>query len=288
MFELYDEYIAVQYTSSGKRIAAYNTKLRMSRILRRGMESSAIQGKSVILLCPTNATWKRKQELSERAANEGIIVNDIVCEAEAVVRYECFQNKGIIENGVVLVIDIHKYSTDITTMQIHKNKIKPVFEQCVSIGGDTLTEKILRYYMEKLRRVKGDITGDIYSIHVLRDMVERAKLRMAKHRLKADEFVFQSPKDNIKYLMRIFREDYNRMVEEVMEMIFSADRKGTEKYGQCGYDSPKTVILAGGMNDYEYCIGAVKEKYVSSNVLSYKCSEAAILGAAALAAERGR
>ena len=50
--------------------------------------------------------------------------------------------------------------------------------------------------------------------------------------------------------MRIFREDYNRMVSELLETIFAADRKLQEKASQYGYDELGSVILAGGMNNY--------------------------------------
>ena len=165
-------------------------------------------------------------------------------------------------------------------VRVDKNKVRAALCHCIPVGGDTLTEKILRYYMDKLARVKGDITGDMRSIRALKDRTENAKLRMGKNRLKTDEFIFRSPKDNVRYLLRMFREDYNRMISEIMEMIFSADDKLLAKAGQYGYGRPGTVILAGGMNGCEECIKEVRERYPDASVLSYKCRDAAILGAA--------
>ena len=287
MFEQYDEDFAIQYTSSGKRMSAYNSKLHTCRILYEDEKYSAIQKKHAVLVYPSSATWGKKQELKRQAMAESLAVKEMVSEAEGVVRYHCFQNKGMVKNGLVRVIDIHKYNTDITVVQVDNSKVKAVFGQCIPVGGDTFTEKMLKYYMDKLTRVKGDITGDVHSICVLKDRVENAKLRMGKHRMKTDEFIFRSPKDNIRYLLRIFREDYNRMISEIMEIIFSADKRLMSKACQCGYGRPETVILAGGMNQCEQCVRTVKENYEDASVLSYKCRDAAILGAVLPTDERG-
>ena len=288
MFEEYDEYFAVQYTSSGKRMSAYNTKLHTSRILLGQEKCFDSRKRKAVLVYPASAAWQYKQDLVRRAENENIAAGDMISEAEAVVRYHCFQNKESVRNGLVRVIDIHKNNTDITMVQVDKGKIKAVLCHCIPVGGDTLAEKMLRYYMNKLARVKGDITGDGLSIRTLKDRVENAKLRMGKNRLKTDEFIFRSPKDNIRYLLRIFREDYNRMISEIMEMIFSADDKLMAKAGQYGYGRPGTVILAGGMNGCEHCIKEVRERYPDASMLSYKCRDAAILGAVLPKSERGR
>ena len=287
MFEEYDEYFAVQYTSSGKRMSAYNTKLHTSRILLGQEKCVDSRKRKAVLVYPASAAWQYKQDLVRRAENENIAAGDMISEAEAVVRYHCFQNKESVRNGLVRVIDIHKNNTDITMVQVDKGKIKAVLCHCIAVGGDTLAEKMLRYYMNKLARVKGDITGDGLSIRTLKDRVENAKLRMGKNRLKTDEFIFRSPKDNIRYLLRIFREDCNRMISEIMEMIFLADDKLMAKAGQYGYGRPGTVILAGGMNGCEQCIREVREKYPDASVLSYKCRDAAILGAVLPKNERG-
>lgn len=288
MFEQYNENAAVQYTSSGKRIAAYNTELHTSRILSAEEGDLLIQRKQITLIYPSSATWQRKQEISRKAADENLVIKDTISEAEALVRYHCFQNKGTVKPGLVRVIDIHKYNTDITVVQIDNNRIKPVFGQCVPVGGETLTEKMFHYYMEKLKRVKGDISGDTRSAQMLREMAEEAKMRMGNHRMKTDEFIFHSPNDNIKYLLRVFREDYNQMIDEIMEIIFSADRKLMIKAAQCGYNQPYMVILGGGMNNCEYNVRVIKEKYVSQTVLAYKCREASALGAAIFMVERRR
>lgn len=287
MFEEYDEYFAVQYTSSGKRMSAYNTKLHTSRILQGEEKCFGRRKKQAVLVYPASAAWQYKQDLMRRAENENIAAGDMISEAEAVVRYHCFQNKRSVRNGLVRVIDIHKNNTDITMVRVDESKIKAVLCQCVPVGGDTLTEKMLRYYMNKLARVKGDITGDMRSIRTLKDRAENAKLRMGKNRMETDEFIFRSPKDNIRYLLRVFREDYNRMISEMMEMIFSADDKLMAKAGQYGYERPGTVILAGGMNGCEQCIREAREKYPDASVLSYKCRDAAILGAVLSKNERG-
>ena len=287
MFEEYDEYFAVQYTSSGKRMSAYNTKLHTSRILQGEEKCFGRRKKQAVLVYPASAAWQYKQDLMRRAENENIAAGDMISEAEAVVRYHCFQNKRSVRNGLVRVIDIHKNNTDITMVRVDESKIKAVLCQCVPVGGDTLTEKMLRYYMNKLARVKGDITGDMRSIRTLKDRAENAKLRMGKNRVETDEFIFRSPKDNIRYLLRVFREDYNRMISEMMEMIFSADDKLMAKAGQYGYERPGTVILAGGMNGCEQCIREAREKYPDASVLSYKCRDAAILGAVLSKNERG-
>ena len=288
MFEEYDEYFAVQYTSSGKRMSAYNTKLNISRILQGEEKCSDRRKKQAVLVYPASAAWQYKQDLRRRAENENIAAGDMISEAEAVVRYHCFQNRGSVRNGLVRVIDIHKNNTDITMVRVDESRVKAALCHCIPVGGDTLTEKMLRYYMDKLARVKGDITGDMRSICALKDRSENAKLRMGKNRLKTDEFIFRSPKDNVRYLLRIFREDYNRMISEIMEMIFSADDKLLEKAGQYGYERPGTVILAGGMNGCEHCIKEVRERYPDASVLSYKCRDAAILGAVFPKSERGR
>lgn len=254
MFEEYDEYFAVQYTSSGKRMSAYNTKLHTSRILQGEEKCFGRWKKQAVLVHPASAAWQYKQDLMRRAENENIAAGDMISEAEAVVRYHCFQNKGSVRNGSVRVIDIHKNNTDITLVRVDESKVKAVLCHCIPVGGGTLTEKMLRYYMDKLARVKGDITGDMRSIRALKDRTENAKFRMGKNRLKTDEFIFRSPKDNVRYLLRIFREDYNRMISEIMEMIFSADDKLLAKAGQYGYGRPGTVILAGGMNGCEGCM----------------------------------
>lgn len=288
MFEEYDEYFAVQYTSSGKRMSAYNTKLHTSRILQGEEKCFGRRKKQAVLVYPASAAWQYKQDLMRRAENENIAAGDMISEAEAVVRYHCFQNKGSVRNGSVRVIDIHKNNTDITMVRVDESRVKAVLCHCIPVGGDTLTEKMLRYYMDKLARVKGDITGDMRSICALKDRSENAKLRMGKNRLKTDEFIFRSPKDNVRYLLRIFREDYNRMISEIMEMIFSADDKLLEKAGRYGYGRPGTVILAGGMNGCEHCIKEVRERYPDASMLSYKCRDAAILGAVLPKSERGR
>lgn len=287
MFEQYDEYFAVQYTSSGKRMSAYNTKLHTSRMLQGEEKCFDRRKKQTVLVYPASAAEQYKQDLMRRAENENIATGDMISEAEAAVRYHCFQNKGSVRNGLVRVIDIHKNNTDITMVRVDKSKIKAVLCQCVPVGGDTLTEKMLRYYMNKLARVKGDITGDMRSIRTLKDRAENAKLRMGKNRMETDEFIFRSPKDNVRYLLRIFREDYNRMISEMMEMIFSTDDKLMAKAGQYGYGRPGTVILAGGMNGCEQCIREAREKYPDASVLSYKCRDAAILGAVLPKNERG-
>lgn len=114
----------------------------------------------------------------------------MVSETEAVVRYHCFRNKEMIRDGLIRVIDIHKHDTDITVVRKDANRIKPVFGQCITVGGDALTEKMLEYYQNKLRQVNGDISGDTNSICVMKGMTEKAKLRMAGHRLETDEFIF--------------------------------------------------------------------------------------------------
>lgn len=287
MFEQYDKYFAIQYTSSGKRMSAYNEKIHTCRVLYGDEDYSVIQKKHAVLVYPSSAAWQQKQELRKRAAGENIAVKEMISEAEALVRYHFFQNKRAVKNGLIRVIDIHRYNTDITVVRVDNNRVKAVFGQCIPVGGDTFTEKMLRYYMDKLTRVKGDITGDVHSIRVLRDRSENAKLRMGKNRMKTDEFIFRSPKDNVQYLLRIFREDYNRMINEIFETIFGADRKLMAKAGRYGYGTPETVILAGGMNRCEQCVRAAKERYADVSVLSYKCSDAAILGAVCPMAEGG-
>lgn len=287
MFEQYDECFAIQYTSSGKRMSAYNAKLHTCRVLYGDEKYSSIQKKHAVLVYPSSATWQQKQELRGRTAGESLAVKEMISEAEAVVRYHCFQNRETVKNGLIRVIDIHKYNTDITVVRVDNSRVKSVFGQCIPVGGDTFTEKMLRYYMDKLTRVKGDITGDVHSIRVLKDRSENAKLRMGKNRMKTDEFIFRSPKDNVRYLLRIFREDYNRMINEIMEIIFSADKKLMSKGWKYGYGRPEAVILAGGMNQCEQCVRAVKENYEDAAVLSYKCRDAAILGAVLPMTERG-
>ena len=184
------------------------------------------------------------------------------------------------------LINIHTYYTDLTLVRVQGDVVTPVLCQKIMTGGQQLTFNLTEYYMNKLRRVNGDIRGDHASIHMLRNMAEEAKLRVAGNRLPEDAFIFRSPKDHIKYRLRVFREDYEKMVGEIMETIFTYDAKLVEKSAAYGYPAPGTVLLAGGMSECQACVQKAERNYGSTRVIAYKGKSAALLGAAGWLAEK--
>ena len=138
MFEQYDECHALQYTSGGKRIAAYNTKLHMCRTIREEEFTSVKQKSPAVPVYPSGASQKRKQEVFWRVEKEETNIKDTISEAEAVVRYHCFQNKKMIRDGLVRVIDIHKHDTDITVVRKEANgmgKVRFMFLSLIKDSG---------------------------------------------------------------------------------------------------------------------------------------------------------
>lgn len=63
MLEQYDECHALQYTSEGKRIAVYNTKLHMCRTIREEEFRMVQQRNPAVLVYLSSTSQKGKQEL---------------------------------------------------------------------------------------------------------------------------------------------------------------------------------------------------------------------------------
>lgn len=280
MFEKYNDYLAVQYSSSGEKTAVFNTKLCRSLRLPLVDGKSEYMENPTVLVYPVTASKEEVHALWKKAWNAGYSLRRSISEPEAVVSFYRIQNKEAVKTGLVNVVDIHKDRTDITLVNVEENRNTPLLHKTVMVGGERLTLKMVEYYMKKLKRVKGDITGHALSVQKLHEMAEDAKIRMSRHRLAKDEFIFRSPRDGICYLLRIFREDYDRMVKEILKEIFYHVRKQQEQCKDQGYGEPGVILLSGGMSEYKGCIEMIKEWYAPVPVVAYKGHEAAVLGAA--------
>lgn len=279
-------YLALQYAEEGEKAAVYDRRLKRPLCLPDKRETWNVRGKPAVLVCPVAMTAAEKCKAKDRSLAEGYAVRYMMSEAEAITRFQLFQNHGSLGTEFVKVINIHTYYTDLTLVRIQGDVVTPVLCQKIMTGGQQLTFNLTEYYMNKLRRVNGDIRGDHASIHMLRDMAEEAKLRVAGNRLPEDAFIFRSPKDHIKYRLRVFREDYEKMAGEIMETIFRYDAKLVKKSAAYGYPAPGIVLLAGGMSECDVCAEAARRNYGNIRVVAYKGKSAALLGAAGWLAEK--
>lgn len=279
-------YLALQYKEEGVKAAVYDRRLRRTLCLTDKKEEWNVRGKPAVLVCPVTMTAAEKQKVRARGQAEGYEIRYLMSEAEAITRFHLFQNHGSFGTEFVKVIDIHTYHTDLTLVRVQGDRVTPVLCQKIMTGGQQLTMNLTEYYMNKLRRVNGDIRGYQASIRLLRDMAEEAKLRTAGNRLPEDTFIFRSPKDHIRYRLRVFREDYEKMVGEIMETIFRYDAKLVGKSASYGYPVPGIVLLSGGMSECQACVQKVERNYGSTRVIAYKGKSAALLGAAGWLAEK--
>ena len=121
MFDKYNESLAVQYSSTGKKTAAFNTKLGRSLLLSKELTLKEYTGKPAVLVYPVGASKEKKDALWKKAWQEGYLLRRSVSEPEAAVYFHRIQNRDMMRSGFVNVIDIHKSSTDLTLLSVEKS-----------------------------------------------------------------------------------------------------------------------------------------------------------------------
>ena len=132
-------YLALQYAEEGEKAAVYDRRLKRPLCLPDKRETWNVRGKPAVLVCPVAMTAAEKCKAKDRSLAEGYAVRYMMSEAEAITRFQLFQNHGSLGTEFVKVINIHTYYTDLTLVRIQGDVVTPVLCQKIMTGGQQLT-----------------------------------------------------------------------------------------------------------------------------------------------------
>lgn len=268
MFEEFNEYGAFQYGSMGRKVAAYNTKLKKSLLL----EMSGKKFATAVLVHPYQATNPEKQMLERKAEKEGQSISAYISEPVAATLYYTAQNLKLNRTGLVRVLNVHKDRTEVSYVKVQKDGITVEFHQSILGGSELLVEKMTEFYTKKLRHIDGDVLNYAKERCVLYSGAKEAMFRLTSNRLEEDKFIYASPKTGKEYQLTMKRIEFDTLVRQVAEEFL----KKIEKTDHCCHGT----ALCGGLCEYETFVDAVRAKYQNMPVAAYKSHEAEVLGAA--------
>lgn len=268
MFEKFNEYGAIHYGSLGRKTGAYNTKLKKSLL----MEEEGDKFQTTVLVQPYLVTDSEKQMLEQKAKREGYNIQAYISEPVAAALYYTNQHPEVWWDRRVGVINIHKDSTEISSVNIKTEGIKVESHESIYQGGELLTEKLKNYYTRKLRQMDGDVLNYAKERHFLYDYAREAAFRLASSRLEEDTFTFVSPQTGKKYQLSIKRREFDELMAQIAkEILQRADPFDCRHHG---------IILCGGMAEYDAFADVIKKNDPETQVMAYKAHEAEVLGAA--------
>lgn len=271
MFEQYNRYYALCYEETGRKVAAYNTKLKKSLVLTPEDKDVFLTEIPSVLVYPACTTQKEIQSLKQKAKKDGFYIVETISKPMAAVYYHAKQMLDLSGSGEILVIDIHGEYTDCAWVSFGKNGIREDKSERIFVGEYAFKRELLNFFIGQLECMGVLIKDQPEQMKILNEMSEKSRYRMAKNRMKEDGFLFIDYKTFRRYPLKILRQDYDKLLERSLEAILNNVR--VSKDITC-------VLLTGSLCRYEGAANIFRRKLEGIPVTAYRALEAPVLGAA--------
>ncbi len=283
-----------------QQVAGYHSVYNKTMIMETGIDADKIlKNKWTVVVCPAKRTPADLVKLRRDIDRSGLLLKEYISVPLAATKYYMSQEQVERSAKEILVLDIQSNYSELSLVESNNGKIRLAKVQRVPIGKNRLVEMAMVHFMSKICSDSNCWSNVLRGELVLKTKVSKVLEHMLECRRYIKSFSVEIPEWKKKFSLKLYREDVDnfckRLLDEVLDESFlgkkpiSGGAKGFFEKAKvcCGLTNPVPMILLGEFFQYDDGVNLVREIFPQYQVLSYKPVQAAVLGAAAYAHEKG-